>query len=125
MTYSCYQYAFYHFYAWGLKQWGSRSYPQYWAAFVVAIFAILNIYSVLILLEVIFKVKLFSLYVIGDKPLRGTFVLAVFFLHYFLFVRDRRYEKIAREFSGAPKSVGSRRATYLGMYTSVTVLGFI
>ena len=124
MIYRAYKYCFYHFYAYGLKKWGEKSYPQYWAAFVVALFACLNIYTILIVFEIVSGIKAFTFYVMEDKSLRMVGIGLLFTLHYFLFVWNGKYREISHEFmhDKTTENKKKRRAMYLGVYVLSTVI---
>lgn len=123
MIYRAYRYCFYHFYNYGLRKWGEKSYPQYWAAFVVATFAVINIYTLLIIIELVAKIKVFSTFVLNEQ-IRLVGIILIFWLHHSLFVGNGRYRAIFKEFSKEKESGSQKkRATYLGIYTLISVVG--
>ena len=126
MLYRAYRYCFYHFYAYGLKKWGEKSYPQHWAAFVVATFACINIESLLMIFETVSGIRVFSSAIVQNKLPRLIGIALIFWFHQLLFVQNGRYRSIFKEFSQerATEDQKKKRARYLGIYTLISVIGF-
>jgi len=126
MIYSIYKYSFYRFYVYGLKKWGERSYPQYWAAFVVATLLTLNALSIAVLLEVFFAVKAFSAFGHIRKWQREILILTFYFLNYYFLASGGKYKKIKIEFDNDKrmKSESKRQSLILGIYVLTTTIGF-
>ena len=124
MIYRAYKYCFYHFYKYGLKRWGERHYPQYWASSITAIFIVLNFYTLLLLIQTIFGVGVFSIIGRISRPIFIVLILSLLFLNDFLLVKNGRYKNIVHEFESdkLSESQKQKRATYLGLYTLISVV---
>jgi len=108
------RYLYFRIYAWNLRAHGSRDYPQYNALLGTSFLMLLNALSVPLLVEAL---GISVVETSGFRPLAVSLIPFVFFFHYMLLFRGRRYEQIAKEFQG--ESEESRRRGTLLVWTYI------
>ncbi len=106
-----FKYLYFRIYMWNLRKWGKIDAPEYNAMFGVAMLILINILSIPLVIEVISGYRFFSF------PELNTAILIIILLiylslHYFIWIYDKRFEKIIKEFQ-TEKIPQQKKGTFL------------
>ena len=119
MLLRAYKYLYYRIYAWNLRTWGESDMPQFNALFAVSFLIFMNLISCLVAIEVCSgrHVTLSGLATIATG-------LTIITIGYCLVVHNRKYQKMAKEFSSETPAQRRRRLIGVVIYVTLSFVTF-
>lgn len=119
-----YKYIFYREYLWYKKKFGEGEFPHYSAIFGMSLSLISIILSLLILPSIIFKsVKI--PYSVTNKSFVLLFSLGILIIHYFIFLKNKKYLLIENEFRKESRKEKYKKGWLVISYSVGSILLFI
>lgn len=119
MIFRFYKYLYYRIYTWNLKTWGTSDLPQYNAMFGISFFMFLNISFLFGLMQINI-----GHYIKPDDNLYKLIVvllgIMLFIINYFLFVNNKKYERIAIEFTNEASSKRKKNTILILLYITLS-----
>ena len=108
---------------WNLRKWGKIDAPEYNAMLGVAMLILINIISIPLVIEVISGYRFFNF------PELNTAILVIILLiylsiHYFIWIYDNRFKKIAEEFKKNEIYQQRKYTIFLWIYVFLTLVLF-
>jgi len=114
MIKSSYEYLFYLFYKWTIWINGEKNYPIYYASLMLSLAVILNIFSLMMVVELFSIYAPLSFVVSRSKYFLVVFSVAILGLNYLYFSRKNRWVVIVEKFNKGGK--GERALIKAGVY---------
>jgi hypothetical protein len=90
------------------------------AIFTTSLFFWLNIFSVIVLLRKLDLIPIFF-----SKTVSLSFMILLFVVDYFLFVHNKKYEKIIQMFKDEPKNERRKKGLLVVLYILLLVVAFV
>ena len=113
------RYIYYKFYIWAQKINGKKSSPEYTAMFTTSFLFAMNIAVLVLVLIFIINKELINP-IFTNKPVLYVFAIIVGLTNYFLFVYDKRYLDIVKEFQKESEQRKKQGTIYIWLYIFLT-----
>ena len=108
-------------YSWNLRIWGEVSAPEYTAFFSISFLLYLNLFTILILVELATGFAIHKQ--INVIPLVLT-LLGIAALNYFIFLQKGKYKKMVKQFGKENLTEKKRRFIWCLVYVIFSFAGF-
>ncbi len=118
-----YKYFYYRLYTWNLRTWGRNDVPEYNALFGHSVLTLINLYNLGFLLSYVFSFDVFGMIGWGKLHVIALFS-ALVAINVVIFVRDKRYLKMAKEFQKEDKASRTRNFYFCVSYAAISIATF-
>jgi hypothetical protein len=118
-----YQYIYYRLYAWNRKLWGDSDVPEYNAAIGMSLMVLCNFLS----LNIVFNLLTDKFIAPPGLPkiYHVLIILVLYVIHYLLFIRNKKYLDIVRNFQSEDEKERKRNGVLVFLYSVGSPLFFI
>jgi len=116
ILFNAYKYLYYRIYAWQLRCWGKEDLPQISALVGISVFAWLNICGLFFAVNALTKLNITNPMEAGKFNITVQY-LFILLINSFIFIRKKRYERIAEQFSN--ENITERRTKLILIFAYI------